>query len=150
MKYLKLYENFDSVSIKDLEVKESTIPNSGKGLFTLVDIPRYKQIVEYAGKEISREKIKELKSKGKFNGVRSDYLIELSDGRIVDVYNSKSVAKYANDAEFGGGKNNSKIQEYEDGKIWLVSTKKIKAGEEIFCSYGPEYWESWKKEQNLI
>ncbi len=144
MRHLKLYEEFqDGVSIKDLQVKESSIPNSGNGLFTLVDIPKDTQIVEFTGEEVTKEEIKKL------TGVRSNYLIEMSNGRIVDVYNSDSVAKYANDAEFGGGKNNSEIQEYEDGKIWLVSTKKIKAGEEIFCSYGPEYWESWKKENKI-
>jgi len=143
MKYLKIYEEFtDHISVKDLEVKDSTIPNSGKGLFTLVDIPKDTPIVEFTGKKISQKRADRL------TGSKSEYLIELSDGSLLDVYESKSVAKYANDAAFSGGKNNSEIQEFEGNKIWLVSTKKIKAGQEVFCSYGKEYWESWKKQNS--
>ena len=35
---------------KQLEVKESTIPGAGKGLFTKIFIPKGTRIVEYKGK----------------------------------------------------------------------------------------------------
>ena len=38
---------------KDLVIKKSTIPNSGKGLFTKCDIKKGERIVEYLGEIIS-------------------------------------------------------------------------------------------------
>ena len=44
-------------------------------------------------------------------------------------------------------KNNSEIQEIDNGEIWLCATKPIKKGDEIFCSYGTRYWTNWFKRQ---
>jgi SET domain-containing protein len=53
-------------------------------------------------------------------------------------------AKYANDAEglsSSNFKNNAKITLDDDNNVCIKASKKIKAGEEIFCSYGKRYWE---------
>ncbi len=39
-----------SLPAKHLEVKTSTIPQSGKGLFTAVDVPKGAVITEYIGR----------------------------------------------------------------------------------------------------
>lgn len=52
-------------------------------------------------------------------------------------------AKYANDAEAFSKlelKNNSKITLDDEDNVCLIATKKIKSGDEIFCSYGAKYW----------
>lgn len=159
MKYVKLFEEFSVVKTAKkkpspkkgkVEVKTSTIPNSGKGLFALQDFEKGDEIVEFTGKEISAAEIEKL------TGEKAEYLVAKSDGTTIDVYNSKSPAKYANDHDGylkktkGSGftkKNNSEIQELDNGEIWLCATKAIKEGDEIFCSYGTRYWTNWFKRQ---
>ena len=36
---------------------------------------------------------------------------------------------------------NVQFEEYENYRVYLIATKDIKAGEEIFTDYGNEYWE---------
>ena len=136
MKYLRLFEEFES-NIPELEVKTSNIPNSGQGLFTLVDIDRGDFIAEFTGIEVSEEEIESLQ------GPRSHYLIARSDGSTIDVYHSDSPAIKANDAKGSEFRNNSEIQETDDGELWLVATRRIRAGEEIFCEYGDSYWDNF-------
>jgi len=134
MKYLRLFEEFTS-ECDELEIRQSTIPQAGKGLFTLVDIDKDSKISEFTGEIISEE------DSLKLEGPRGHYLIDAGDGKMLDVYNSDCLAKSANDAR--DHRNNSEIVE-EHGRFWLVSTRDIYAGEEIFCSYGDGYWENWQ------
>ena len=136
MKHLKLFEEFKS-NVGNLEVKTSNIPNSGDGLFTLTDIKKGELICEFTGVEISP------KEAAKLEGIRGHYLIQRDNGTILDVFNSDSPAIKCNDARGSNFKNNASINEVENGEIWLIATRRIKAGEEIFCSYGDEYWENW-------
>jgi SET domain-containing protein len=136
MKYIKLFEEFES-NIPELEVNTSNIPNSGQGLFTLVDIERGDLIAEFTGVEVSDEEMEKL------SGPRAHYLVSKSDGTTIDVYDSDSPAIKTNDARGSKFRNNSEIQELENGEIWLVAKRRIRAGEEIFCDYGESYWENW-------
>jgi len=125
---------------KQLEVKESTITNAGKGLYTNVDIKRGELICEFTGKFISNEEVETL-----LNDNKLLYLIYWDDDVTLDVENSDCLAKYANDAEgfmkINGLKNNSKIV-FEDNRCFIMATKNIKKGQEIFVSYGKEYWDN--------
>lgn len=47
MKHLRLFEEFVNTEYEELEVKQSSIPNSGRGLFTLVDIDEGSKIAEF-------------------------------------------------------------------------------------------------------
>jgi hypothetical protein len=138
MKWIKLFEDFHT-GHEFLEVKPSTIPNSGMGLFTKADIPKGEGICEFTGKVITSEEADSL------TPPESHYLVGRSDGSILNVYNSDSPAIRANDAHGTRFRNNSEIVEYEDGTLWLASTKNIRAGEEIFCSYGSDYWDNWSE-----
>jgi len=52
---------------------------------------------------------------------------------------SSTTARFANDCHGTGKKCNAHFQMIN--KIpWIVATKAIKAGEEVFCNYGPGYW----------
>jgi SET domain-containing protein len=136
MIYLKLFEEFQNEH-EELEIKKSTIPEAGKGLFTLVDIDAGDYISEFTGDVISEEDSRELE------GERGHYLISMNDGSLLDVYDSDCPARFANDAK--DERNNSEIQEDDEGRCWLVATSNIHSGEEIFCSYGEDYWENWQK-----
>ena len=121
-----------------LFLKNSQISNSGKGLFTAIDI--YKdEIIAYFKGEIYSYNASLIKAKNHTDS----YFMNLPNGTILDCSAISGFAKYANDAigfyksEF---KNNAEIALDENEKVCLIAKRKIKSGEEIFCSYGKKYW----------
>ena len=121
------------------KVRTSTMPNSGKGLFAEQDIKKGEPIAMIVGPVYTEAELK--------NIVRDEYILEDVCGtRFIDV---EGPARYANDARgltrVPGVNNNSAFLAYEDGTLWLESTKKIKAGEEIFVAYGKQYWKEIKQ-----
>ena len=128
----------------DLKLKTSTIPNSGKGLFTLKEIPRNRNVAQYTGRLITEEQYEE---------EDSGYGASISNHRIVDANSTQDgIARYANDCRIlnrnqkqCNGPNVEFVVNYDNGQevpeIWLRSTKKILANSEIFLEYGDEYWE---------
>lgn len=123
---------------KIIEVKESTLPGAGNGLFARDFIPRGTRIVEYKGK-ISTWK--DVNHDDGDNG----YIYYVKRNHVIDARNQKTaMARYANDARgisrVKGINNNSTY--VEDGvKVYIESRKDIPAGEEIFVEYGKEYWD---------
>lgn len=123
---------------KHLVVKRSKLPNAGKGLFTLIPIPKGTRIVEYKGK---RTTWKEVNNDNGANG----YIFYINRNNVVDAHKTlKALGRYANDAgglsKVKGLTNNSKY-ETENGKVYIEAFRDIPAGGEIFVSYGKEYWD---------
>ena len=120
-----------------LQINPSTIPGAGDGLFTLVDIPKKKFICRYAGKEMSLQE---------YLQKNSGYGVLIKKDRIIDGADTQSaLGRYANSCQKKDGMHckgaNAKFSVSAKNKtISLVSTKKIKAGEEIFVAYGGAYW----------
>ena len=78
---------------KLLEVRESTIPGAGLGLFTKEYIPKGTCVVEYKGKVTSW---KEADHRGGLN----PYLFFVKRSHVIDTLHcKKSLARYANDAK---------------------------------------------------
>lgn len=120
------------------KVRASSVPNSGKGLFAEQDIKKGEPIAMIVGPVYNAEELTKIK--------RDEYILEDVCGtRFIDV---EGPARYANDARgltrIPGLNNNSAFLAYEDGTLWLESTKNIKAGEEIFVAYGKQYWKEIK------
>ena len=122
-----------------LVVKKSTIPGSGKGLFTKRDIKKGERIIEYLG-EIITEAECNRRAENNFSG----YVFYISKRKCIDAYSDhKALARYANDARglirIKGIKNNCCYEIWKN-RGWINAEKNIKAGDEIFVSYGAEYW----------
>lgn len=131
----------ESSESKNLKVDVSTIPNSGKGLFAKKDFKKGEYICKFTGDYIDSKELE----KRDVGGARSAYFIYIDDDTTLDVYDSKCLAKYANDAEgfrkIRGKRNNSALA--QDGKnIYIQATKDIDAGDEIFVGYGKDYWDN--------
>ena len=124
-----------------LYIQNSQLANAGKELFTAITI--YKdEIIAYYGGEV----LTAIEAKNRITANKDQYFINLLDGTTLDSINSNCFAKYANDANgltSSNFKNNANISLDEAQKVCLIATKKIKAGEEIFCSYGKKYWGKW-------
>ncbi len=122
-----------------LYIKSSQIKNAGKGLFTAIVIYKDEIISLFKGEVIAN---KEAKKRAQQNDDK--YFINLLDGSILDSMHRDCYAKYANDAEglsSSSFKNNAKITLDDDNNVCIKASKKMKSGEEVFCSYGKRYWE---------
>lgn len=122
---------------KHLRIRPSVIPSAGRGLFTLVDIPKGTLIVEYKGR---LRKWKEVEA---VDGENS-YIFQISSRWAVDAEKAlKTFGRYANDARgerrSNGHRNNAEYV-VKGLKVYIKSTRKIHAGNEVFCDYGRAYW----------
>jgi SET domain-containing protein len=116
-----------------LYIKSSQIKNAGKGLFTAIDIYKNEIISLFKGEIIANKEAKK----------RAKYFINLLDDSILDSMHTDCYAKYANDTaglSKSNFKNNAKITLDEDNNVCITASRKIKSGEEVFCSYGKRYW----------
>ncbi|MEO6904583.1 MAG: SET domain-containing protein [Bacteroidia bacterium] len=131
-------DNIDALEADYLYVTTSQLPGSGNGLYTAVEIYKTEIIAYYKGEILTDAQAKLRAKKG-----NDKYFITLLDGRILDSMKTECFAKYANDAVGflkSNFKNNAKIALDETNQVCLIATRNIKAGEEIFCSYGKQYW----------
>ncbi len=72
--------------------------------------------------------------------------MNMIDGTILDCMHTFCFAKFANDAQgfySSTFKNNAIITLDENDAVCIVAKQKIKAGNEIFCSYGKDYWKKF-------
>jgi uncharacterized protein len=107
----------------DLKVKRSS---AGLGLFAASEIPRNACIIEYVGRELTKEEAENSKSK---------YLFEISSRRTIDGTERKNIARYINHA----CKPNAEA-EIHRGRVFIFALRKIQPGEELTYNYGKEYF----------
>ena len=128
---------------KFLFLKKSTIPNSGKGLFTRRAIANGERIIEYTGRIQTWKEVKETDG-------HNPYLFYINSKTVINPEKRKSaLAKYANDSKgLTRVKGLRKNAEYDvkGTKCFITATRNIREGEEILVAYGPEYWKLIKDE----
>ncbi len=107
-----------------LKVKKSS---AGCGLFASKDIPKGVCVIEYFGPEISEEE--------QYTS-RSKYLFEINSKITIDGRARENIARYINHS----CKPNSEV-EIKNKKVFILSKRKIVAGEEICYDYGKEYFD---------
>jgi uncharacterized protein len=107
-----------------LKVKKST---AGLGLFAMEDIPKGVCYIEYFGRPISE--------KEKYDS-NSKYLFEIDSKITVDGTDRKNIARYVNHS----CKPNSEANIYKK-RIYFLTIKNVKAGEELCYDYGKEYFD---------
>ncbi|MFM2393690.1 MAG: hypothetical protein RLZZ546_1672 [Bacteroidota bacterium] len=132
------FQKIDAKEEDYLYIQDSQITNAGKGLYTAIDIYKDEIISYFIGEELPQHEAERRESIGE-----SEYFMTLPNGNILDCKHLFCFAKFANDASGSISsifKNNASIAMNDEEKICLVAHKKIKAGEEIFVSYGKKYW----------
>jgi SET domain-containing protein len=115
-----------------LEIKQSTIPGAGDGVFTLRNIPKGEYLMQYLGREVDAR-----------NGeVGGDYHLEYSRNKLVDASSPTcGVGRFLNDGL--SKKANNCMFTKRDGRPWVRAIKNIPAGSELLLSYGVAYWRTW-------
>lgn len=125
---------------KQLVVKRSTIPNSGKGLFTKKFIPKGTRIVEYKGKKTTWKDVD-------IDEGRNGYIYYINRNHVIDAMPfPKYLGRYANDAQgmskVKGIMNNCRyVADMDTMRVYIEAVKDILAGGEILVQYGKEYWD---------
>lgn len=135
-----------STGLNALYVDNSSIPSAGKGLFTSTDIQKGEIITEYTGDITTWEEVRHDASNLYIYFVNDDYVINAKE-------HPEAIARYANDAHgltrIRGLHNNSKFVNI-NGKIFIKALRFVKAGSEILVDYGKGYWETVKKNKELL
>jgi SET domain-containing protein len=125
---------------KQLYVKNSTLPNVGKGLFTKKFIPKGTRIVEYQGEQLTWKEVEKMADD------RNGYVFYFTAKYVLDAWNYKKAhARYINDAKgitrVPGITNNTEFV-IEQKRCFVEATKDIPAFTELFVGYGAEYWQA--------
>jgi SET domain-containing protein len=124
MKNMKKRKSKYEPSGHSVKVKRSS---AGLGLFAAEEIPKGVCMIEYVGKDITGPE--EYTSNSK-------YLFEIHSRMTIDGRARSNTARYINHS----CRPNAEPHVYKK-RVFIMSIKKIKPGEEITYDYGKEYWE---------
>ena len=127
-------------SQKGLEVKDSNMPGSGKGLYASKPFRKNSMIEEYTGEILNREQLDARYDQDEL----AVYAIQVYNNRFIDAMDPQysSTARYMNDCRTAQSRAglcgiNAKIGGADrTGRIRLRATKDITAGSEIIGHYG--------------
>ena len=127
-----------------LIIKRSRLPGAGKGLYTTKAIRKESKIIEYRGEIIGYKEYRRRARKEE-----DHYLFYLRRELCIDAMHTPQYkARYANDAagitRMKGVRNNSDYIIFGD-KCFIVASRNIKAGEEIYVNYTKPYWDCMRK-----
>jgi hypothetical protein len=123
-----------------LQVKPSTVPNAGKGLFYVGEkaLAAGKRITAYGAAKVDTAATVNRKSR---------YVFEVGKNRFLDAQKPLNpVGRYINDPKGTGRRANVQISAnritQKDGRATVpIKTKvKVKPGTELLMSYGREFW----------
>jgi hypothetical protein len=133
---------------KSLQIRESSIPDSGMGLFTKIDIEKNTVITEFYGEKISHTIAAARSILNKSNSILYYNKTYCIDSTI----DENCLATFMNDAN--GFIKNTKIKNnvyllVANGRIYVIAKRSIKCGEELFMGYGSNYWKGMKHHKLL-
>jgi len=127
-KYIEPIPSFYHNSKYELEIKQSNIKNAGLGVFSICDIPENTYIDGYYG-DI-------------FSIATSRYFVCITDEIGIDAGSyPRCYMAMLNDSFNSLFKNNCEfIINVKDKTVSVWTIREIKKGEELFISYGEDYW----------
>ena len=125
-----------------LYTKKSIIPGAGLGLFTDALIKKGQKVTEYLGEIITWAEAEK-----RDDADRGGYVYHITDKFCIDAYkHPELLARYSNDARGitrKKGVRNNCYYETRGKRAYIIASRNIKPGEEIFVWYGNDYWKPW-------
>lgn len=111
--------------MRNMEIKQSNIPDAGRGVFTKAFLPKGTFLGYYRGKIVNLDKIK-----------NTDYVLTIDDGTAI-------CGKHSN--HFSAMINCPTATQYSPNVMFttegqLNTIRDIKANEELYVDYGRGYW----------
>jgi hypothetical protein len=129
-------------SLEGLRVTASKVAGAGQGLLAARNFARGEHIADYTGDElIIRE-----------DGDGGSYCLKMSNRRMIDAAAiNTGYGRWANDPRgSGGGPNAEFVMNPARLTGRLRTTQAVRAGEEIFVSYGKEYWKAFGRDAKVV
>jgi hypothetical protein len=121
-----------TLTADDFEIRESTIPGAGMGLFSRVHIGIEETVGYYTGEIITCEEL----LAGKFSG--SDYILALTTRLLI--VGEGPEANYTRYINHSTSPNASLITSNRWKTARIEAIQQIQPGDEIFFNYGEDYW----------
>ena len=122
---------------RQVEVQESTIPNSGQGGFARVDLKKGAMVGRYTVGTMKLD-ANQLPPMNDRTHIWQKNANTFFDAEKTNSISGKFNACTSKDAKSIGCSNNAKINSVGNVKL----TKNVKKGQEIFVPYGRDYWRS--------
>ena len=124
----------EPITSKYIEVRESEI--HGTGVFARTKVPKDKKVIEYIGekitkKESARRSIALIEKNGGSDTDGAVYIFEVNKRHDIDGNIPENTARFINHS-CGPNCEPDVIK----NRVWLISTRKIKKGEELSYNYG--------------
>ena len=135
-KYLPLC--FIHLKQKGFQVKQSTIPNTGDGLFTLIARAKHEVIGEYIGEVLTDQQTQD-----RYGDVTAPFAVQGKKNHNIDPACKRGYTAYVNSAYHTLNKiNNCEFVASHRGgtRVSIRTTRAIQAGAELFVAYGASYW----------
>lgn len=122
----------DDPRLLGLEVRQSSITNGGKGLFTTRKLAMHTLIGRYRGEEITREE-----AVRRYPDGRWPYVLSVGGGVYVDAADPEKSnhTRYIQSPHGTGKQANCR---FESGCVVTVAS--VKPNSELFVGYGPNYF----------
>ena len=119
------------------QIKQSSVPNAGLGLFAKRDFKKKEIIARYTGDLINTGAGQNLRG---FEG--SHYVLELSKLVAIDAARTNTAdGRMINDPRGTGKRKNVRFVCYQRNKtVTIKTTRAVHAGEEFLLSYGRGFW----------
>lgn len=118
----------------NVEIRDSLIPDGGKGAFLMTDVPAGSILALYEGEELTQQQLDARYGKQELG----EYVLQLDmpAGVYIDARDTKHWTRFMNDGRDTPYSNNVKF--LPDGRIQAL--KRIAAGEELLIGYSRQYW----------
>lgn len=124
----------EPITSKYIEVRESEI--HGTGVFARIKVPKGKKVIEYVGEKITKKESerRSIALIEKNQGSETDgavYIFEVNKRHDIDGNIPENTARFINHS----CEPNCEPDVIKN-RVWLISTRKIKEGEELSYNYG--------------
>jgi hypothetical protein len=97
-------------------------------------------IVFMPGTVINRDQYDELRDQKP----RGQYVVEIDRNTFIDPWTHPSYARKANMASQENMKGNNAVIKLVNQKVYVVTKRNLKTGEEVLVNYGNKYWKKPK------
>lgn len=131
-----------------VEIKPSTIPEAGLGLFARLPFNQGDYITEYDGWRMHKDEARSLPPEDTTHFRTLDSHIVIAGFTKPEEAIGWGGASFANDRR-SAAENNSKFvlvwdKKLNTNRVFLAATSKIDVGDEICVSYGNDYWKKYE------
>ncbi len=129
---------YQHAKAKGLQIKDSTIPHGGLGLFATKNYANRELIAEYIGDHHTNAQMQQ-----RYGDHTAPYAIQAKQNDIIDATCRRGYAAYVNAPRGTNLKANAELKPSSRGNERIVNmraTTNIPAGREILTTYGAGYW----------